>query len=137
MTSLPRILEWSLVTFAVGCSSQTLQTPVDAAADSTGTIGGDAGGSDGADGAGPSEEDCGTLAWAGDACAACTTARCCSVQALCAAIPECGPLALCWEGCGGDAGCTTACGDQYIPAISNYNAVLNCQANSCPAQCGP
>jgi hypothetical protein len=86
--------------------------------------------------AGPSDGgDCGGLAWKTPACASCTHANCCSVEMLCAAIPSCAPLDACWNACGADAGCKQGCGTEYIAAISNYNAILNCQANGCSAAC--
>ena len=105
-----------------------------------GTSTGDAGpadaGSDGPEDSGsPDAADCGTLAWKSPSCASCTQASCCAVEAICAAIPTCAPLDACWSACGADAGCTNACGAQYIDAISNYNAILNCQHNSCATEC--
>jgi hypothetical protein len=130
MSAASHILGVVLLAVLAGCSSQGTRHEGDASADASP---GEAA-SDAASDA-PSDEDCGALAWAGDGCAACTAANCCAVQALCAAIPECTPLSRCWEGCGADAGCSKACGSTYIGAISNFNAVLNCQSQSCASQC--
>jgi hypothetical protein len=88
-----------------------------------------------ADAESPDGGDCGGLAWKTPACAACTHQNCCSVEELCAAIPSCAPLDACWNACGADAGCTNGCGSQYVAAVSNYHAILNCQHNACAAAC--
>jgi hypothetical protein len=62
--------------------------------------------------------------------------NCCDVQSLCIAVPTCAPLHGCWSACAGDANCERACGDKYIDAISNYNAIINCQFNACSSPCG-
>jgi hypothetical protein len=79
--------------------------------------------------------DCGPLVWNSAACAACTSQLCCSAEVLCAAIPGCVPLNTCSNACGTDGGCTAACGAEYSNAASNYNAILNCQFDSCAAAC--
>jgi hypothetical protein len=80
--------------------------------------------------------ECGSLSFNTPACTACTAQNCCGVENLCAALVECAPLNDCWTACDADATCTRACGTKYITAISNYNAVLNCQFNTCSAVCG-
>jgi len=133
----------------VGCSgggSKTGTSPgdagldasTDAASDSASTV--DAGGLDAAadaDGGSPDATDCGALVWATPSCASCTSQFCCSFEEGCAAIPSCVPLSACWNACGADAGCTTSCGAQYSAAITNYNAILNCQDHSCATVCAP
>jgi hypothetical protein len=87
------------------------------------------------DGLSPPDGGCGGLVWLSAACASCTDESCCDIERLCVAIPTCAPLNACWNACDHDAGCTAGCGMQYIDAISNYNAILNCQRNACAAQC--
>jgi hypothetical protein len=82
-----------------------------------------------------SAADCGSLGWADVACSECTHAHCCALESLCASITACAPLNECSTACGTDASCAMGCGVRYIDAISNYNAILNCQINSCQAQC--
>jgi hypothetical protein len=122
-----------------GCSSSGASSVPDATASDqdvaqteSGADAGDAG--DSLDAAAV-QADCGALVWNTDTCAACTTAHCCALEALCVAIPSCEPLSECAAACGADAGCATACSATYIPAASNYNAVRNCQFNSCNAEC--
>jgi hypothetical protein len=95
----------------------------------------DAPGDAGVDGSGDGEGGCGSLVWSSPACASCTDQSCCNLEVLCAAIPTCVPLSACWNACDGDGGCTNGCAMQYIDAISNYNAIRNCQRNSCAAAC--
>jgi hypothetical protein len=113
-----RLCAVSIAVMAVGCSSSE---PVDA---------GEAGARDAGQ-----EMDCGSLAWAGTACASCTAMNCCSLESICAAIPSCTPLSECTVACGADAGCATACSAMHIDSVSNYNAVLNCQSQSCASEC--
>jgi hypothetical protein len=115
-----------------------LDATADAAADSQGAVEG--GGFDAladAEGGSPNAADCGALVWATPSCASCTSEFCCSFEQLCAAIPSCVPLSACWTACGADAGCTSSCGAQYTAAITNYNAILNCQDHSCSTVCPP
>jgi hypothetical protein len=83
-----------------------------------------------------SAAQCGFTDWGDDACTSCTAKNCCDVQSLCIAVPTCAPLDGCWSACSGDASCERACGDKYIDAISNYNAIINCQLNACSSPCG-
>jgi hypothetical protein len=96
----------------------------------------DAGAEAAADAAGIGDApDCGPLVWSPSACASCTHASCCQLEELCLAIASCVPLNQCFVACGADAGCTQGCGARYVDAISNYNAILNCQIASCTSQC--
>lgn len=91
--------------------------------------------SDAGDGAVVPEGGCGDMVWPSPACASCTDQNCCSLESICSGIDACAPLNACWNGCAGDAGCTNNCATQYEGAISNFNAVLNCQFNSCRTAC--
>jgi hypothetical protein len=79
---------------------------------------------------------CGALNWPSSDCAACTDQSCCQVADWCGAVASCAPLSQCMDACG-DAGtsCETACALRYNDAISNYNAILNCQSSYCAASC--
>jgi hypothetical protein len=112
--------------YLAGCSSS-------GAAGSDAGLREDAGAEAATDGAGP---DCGPLVWSPGACASCTHASCCQLEEQCLAIASCVPLNACFVACGTDAGCTQGCGARYVDAISNYNAILNCQITSCASQCG-
>jgi len=128
------MVSWMLA----GCASNgTGAPPADAGLDSSDGASDTGPTGDGGDGGSPEAADCGTLVWSTPACATCTSQSCCGAEALCAAIPSCAPLSACWNGCGADAGCTSACGSQYAAAISNYNAILNCQSEYCSMACPP
>jgi hypothetical protein len=115
-------------TGTTGAGGTTGTSPPDAGEDGPSDAGTDAPADAGA-------SDCGGLAWKTPACGSCTDEHCCDLEKLCAAIPSCAPLDACWNACGGDGGCQNGCGTQYLQAISNYNAILNCQNNSCAAVC--
>ena len=83
-----------------------------------------------------SDAECGFTDWGDDACTSCMAQNCCDVQSLCIAVPTCPTLHSCWSACSGGAICERACGDMYINAISNYNAIINCQLNACSSLCG-
>jgi hypothetical protein len=79
--------------------------------------------------------ECGALDWGDGACTSCMTQNCCAVESLCIAVAGCTTLHSCWSACAGDAACERACGVKYIGAISNYNAIINCQLNACSSLC--
>jgi hypothetical protein len=112
-----------------GCSSS-------GASGSDGGLPADAGAEAASDAAGAADApDCGPLVWTPSACASCTHASCCQLEEQCLSIASCVPLNECFTACGTDAGCTQGCGARYVDAISNYNAILNCQITSCASQC--
>jgi hypothetical protein len=132
MEATVRVVGLIVVFVLAGCSSggSSGTPPMDAGQDGPVDAGEDAPPDAGA-------SDCGGLVWKSQACTACTHQQCCSVEQLCAAIPSCAPLDACWNACGGDGGCQNGCGAQYIAAISNFNAILNCQNNACNSACKP